>query len=383
MPISQYRNLYGEDRRMYSYRREDPIQTASCMFFRMSGKLNTELIEERMVDIVKDHYAFSTELHPTKAKWRTIDPMTPNNYVVIVDKPLTLKEAFAVYVKANRLIYVVCNPVTQSLYTFADHTICDGVRAMDVLRRLLDPSPTNQSLKLPEIPRYYPLITEAGCLAWAARQLRLSCRGSQFKELMFDEEMHMEHHTQVWQFEEIKTYRLEHKMPTMVVMLLWYLWPLFQRYPGLTKLSVCTIGAFDPPKNSYKFNWYGFCVLNITRESTKDALAQQILRQFNRRKADFVHSLQFMRFLEYLPGAMMESLTKKVRENIDLCFTSVPVAKGTQSIGGIPVAFHGGGFGYMTSPLYALALTHGSEVFVTTSANVGVTKWEPEMQSKL
>jgi hypothetical protein len=341
------------------------------MWFKMSKPIDLGVIRERLVKIKETHFAFSIELHPTLAKWKKCDPKAVD-YYLNTTKAKNVKEAFKEFIDQDKLISVLYDSEQMIVYTFIDHTICDGVRGLDIIRSILDPSEHNQPIKLPSSPPYYPIVSEFMYGVWL---LRYVCNfyKSDFDSHMFEQEFAVDHRVEIWDFDKIKKFKTP-KTPTIVAMLCWYIWPLFERYPDVKKLSVCTIAAFDS-KSSNSFNSYGFVIMNIHRTQTKVELCEQINKKFNSQKMDLVYSLQFMEYTKYIPGFLTEFISKYVRQKVDLCFTSVPVAKSQQGIGDSKLLFHGGCFCYMTSPLYAIGLTHGSDVFVSTTANMDLDKW--------
>lgn len=370
MDSNNYTNFFGEDKRMYEYRKDNPIYSASCMFLEFDNPIDVNLIYERMTPLVKNHFLFSIEIHPVEAKWKSVAPKEVSNYIHISEVKLTLTEAFDFYLKSEELGFVVCDVPNRLIYAFTDHTILDGVHGIAMVRQILDPSDTFQPLKLIELPSYIPVITEALCIKWFISQAYNSFyRPNELAKYTTDELLHKK---QIWNLIELKKLKKKHNWSMPPLMLAKYLWKIFSQFVELDSVSVCLIAAFKPSPGDESFNSYGFAIFNVNKKASFVEFATAINQSFQDQKENFVHSMRFMEYTKWIPGGLMETLAIRVRSQIDICFTSIPVAQGEQTFGGNLVKYHAGCFGYMDSPLYAIGMTHGNQVFVTTTTKLNI-----------
>ena len=353
----------SEDKYMFKWKKENVIST--LYYIELQSKyLAKDIVVERMRHLLANEKYASAFIDMSNGcivfKERSLDEL-----LYLSDT----EDSDAIFKSVNPLavISIIYNERTNSMLCVTDHCVYDGLNALAlVCKYCFDENETT-----PDIEKICPIrpnlmLSSITSVPYIKDMLNFRRQTAHLIDLEPHKKQYMNH---LWNLTALKEMKAILNISMSSVLLGKYIYHIFQQYE-LPSITVGLIVGFQKNPASPSFQ-NGFAMVTFSIERSEN-LCHLMRMAHIKAKEHAYHAAATSNQLLYdvLPSERM----KQIREKVDVCFTTVPLAKTPYYIGSNKVKKFQVKFHSMSYPFYCCVTSVGDRCYGSTNTRVSTLK---------
>lgn len=265
------------------------------------------------------------------------------------------------------VLSIVFNEDAKTITFVGDHVVYDGIHTIQFIQKyFIDHNPSHTDFDILCPPRPNAMLSTAAIAPCACDLLRLEHHASHLVDRS-ENHVHNVHH--VWKLPPLKEIKNKYKLSMSAVLLGKYLYHLFQQIK-LPRLTVGVIVSFKKDDTNESFqNGFAMVMINVEYSKHMKGLMRTVNDELKHKQ---YHALASSNQMVY--DVVSIETIQKMRQKVDVCFTTIPFAKSTSTANKQPLTDIKINFHHMSYPIYSCFISDGDITYGSTNTLISTLK---------